>query len=325
MMQALQLGASLYVPATRPDLALIGNRVKYPGLRSVIFCTEDAIGAEDLPRALDNLALALRGFEPTPLLRFVRVRSAAVLRSVLQMDGVRHLAGFVLPKATRHSLEEYFSLLESDEHFQVMLTLETAEVFDAGEMAALRRLLLEDRYRRRVLSLRIGGNDLMQLLGLRRPRGRTIYATPLGPLIGQLVATFRPHGLNLTGPVFEILDRNDILARETRKDLAHGLFGKSAIHPEQVPVIEAQYRVSARDLHMAEQILAERTPPIFRLHETMCEPATHRAWAHLIHERARLYGVRGARGRVFSRGAGVVPEVAKMEPTMEVRKNGTPE
>ena len=39
-----------------------------------------------------------------------------------------------------------------------MLTLETAEVFDAGEMTALRRELLRPVYRDRILSLRIGGN-----------------------------------------------------------------------------------------------------------------------------------------------------------------------
>ena len=67
MMSFMQLGASLYVPATRADLTAIGNHVKYPGLRSVIFCTEDAIRPDDVPRALNNLEAALRRFEPTPL------------------------------------------------------------------------------------------------------------------------------------------------------------------------------------------------------------------------------------------------------------------
>ena len=56
-------------------------------------------------------------------------------------------------------------------------------------------------------------------------------------------------------------------------------------------MIEGQYRVSARDLHVAEEILAQSAPPVFRLHDAMCEPATHSRWATLIHERARLYGV----------------------------------
>lgn len=292
MLTYLRLGASLYVPATRGQLAAIGNQEKYPGLRSVIFCTEDSVRPEDLGLALDNLAAALRRLEPRPLLRFVRPRCPAVLREVVRMEGSGQLTGFVLPKVTRHNLDEYLAAFRTDDHFRIMPTLETAEVFDDDEMAALCRLLSREPVRGRVLSLRIGGNDLLQVLGMRRPRGRTAYATPLGPLIARLVATFRPRGFNLTGPVFEGLDRPRLLAREVRRDLGHGLFGKAAIHPAQVPVIEAQYRVVVRDLDDAERVLANDAPAVFRLHGTMCEPATHRGWAELVVARARLYGVR---------------------------------
>ena len=292
MMHPLRLGASLYVPATRLDLTAIGNREKYPYLRSVIFCTEDAIGPDELPRALIHLEAALCRFVSTPLLRFVRVRNPETFRRIVQMPGAHHLTGFVFPKVTRHNLAEYFAVLPVNHGFQMMLTLETADVFDCAEMAALRTLLLENRVRQNVLSLRIGGNDLLQLLGLRRPRRRSIYATPLGTVIGQLVTTFRPHGFNLTGPVFEYLDRPADLARETRLDVAHGLFGKSAIHPDQVPMIEAEYRVSACDLQAAEKILADGAPSIFRLDDAMCEPATHHVWAQTTIERAAIYGIR---------------------------------
>ena len=119
----------------------------------------------------------------------------------------------------------------------------------------------------------------------------TVYQTPLGSTIGQLVTTFRPHGFNLTAPVFEYLDKGWVLAREVCRDLAQGLFGKTAIHPRQVPVIERQYRVEAGELQMAERILEDAAPAVFRLHGAMCEPATHRRWAELVRERARLYGV----------------------------------
>jgi len=217
-----------------------------------------------------------------------------VLRSLLGMDGVEHLTGFVLPKVTAANLDDYFDLLPPSGVFEVMLILETAEVFDAAAMRALRERLSHDRYRRHILSLRIGGNDLLNLLGLRRGRDRTLYATPLRGTIAQLVTTFRPHGFNLTAPVFEGIDRPEVLAREVERDLDHGLFGKTAIHPDQVPIIEARYRVAAEDLQAAERILEEAAAPVFRLNGTMCEPATHRTWATLIYERARLYGVRDA-------------------------------
>jgi citrate lyase beta subunit len=289
----LQLGASLYVPATRDDLVLIANRRKFPELRSVIFCTEDAVRQEDLRRALDNVRSMLRHMENVQgLLRFIRVRTPFVLNMLLQIDGVERLTGFVLPKITRNNLEQFLPAFTSPHPFDVMLTLETVEAFDPGEMTALRQELLQPIFRDRILSLRIGGNDLLNLLGLRRPRGRTIYRTPIGTVISQLVTTFRPHGFNLTGPVFDYLDQGKVLVREAADDLAHGLFGKTAIHPRQVPLIESAYRVKTSELHMAARILDESAPAVFRFCEAMCEPATHRRWASLIRERAGLYGVR---------------------------------
>ena len=38
-----ELGASLYVPATRGDLAAILTGRRFDGLRSLILCTEDAV------------------------------------------------------------------------------------------------------------------------------------------------------------------------------------------------------------------------------------------------------------------------------------------
>lgn len=297
MMSFLELGASLYVPATRPDLAAVGSGVKRPAARSVIFCTEDAIGPREVSSALRNLQAALSHFDSAGPLRFVRVRSVDVLKALLDMNGRENLAGIVIPKATRRNLDAYLQCLQPDDPWQVMLTLETAEVFDSIEMTSLRTVLQQAPWRRRILSLRFGGNDLLQLLGLRRSRNRTIYASPLGQVIHQLVTTFRPHGFNITGPVYEFLDGRTVLARETRRDLASGLFGKSAIHPDQLAVIEAQYRVHARDLEAAERILDDAAAPVFRFDDAMCEPATHRAWAMLIAERARLYGVRAGSPR----------------------------
>jgi citrate lyase beta subunit len=292
----LRLGASLYMPATRDDLVAVANRQKYPFLRSAIFCTEDAVRADEVPCALENLRRLLGHLEPNGLMRFVRVRNPDVLDYLLQTEGVERLSGFVIPKATARTLEVCRPVFTSAHHFDVMLTLETLDVFDPGAMAGLRDLLLTAPFRDRILSLRIGGNDLFSLLEMRRPRGCSVYETPLAATINQLVTTFRPHGFNLTAPVFEYLGRDNILAREVRRDLAHGLFGKTAIHPRQVPLIEARYRTSRSELEMAARVLDESAPAVFRLHDTMCEPATHRRWASLVVERARLYGVRESLG-----------------------------
>ena len=290
-MKHLQLGASLYVPATRHDLALLGNGQKYPRLRSLIFCTEDAIRPDELEAALRTLAEALPRLAPAPMLRFVRVRDPRVMERVLAMPGIGGVDGFVLPKATRRNLPAYLSLLGPRDPFVLMPTLETAEAFDAREMAALREALSDEAVRARILALRIGGNDLLHLLGVRRSPRRTVYETALGPVISMLATTFIPHGFPLTAPVFEGLAHAEVLQAEVARDIDHGQLGKTAVHPDQVAQIEAMYAVEREELEMARAMLGPAAPGVFRMHGVMCEQATHSRWARTILERADVFGV----------------------------------
>jgi citrate lyase beta subunit len=284
------IGASLYVPATHKDLQQIADGELLGNLRSIIFCTEDAVADSELGVALFNLALVLQQMIERPgTERFVRVRNPEIMRRVLEMPGSEKLTGFVLPKTTRHNFDSYFRQVRKSPHL-LMPTLETAEVFDEAEMKQFRQCLEVPGVREHILALRIGGNDLLALLGMRRPRKVTIYRTPLGPLIAKLVTTFRPYGFVLTAPVFEHLDCPALLAQEVEEDLAHGLVGKTAIHPSQVPLIEQHYRVQRNDVEVAIRIMDAASPAVFRMHGSMCEVATHRAWAHGIVEQARVFG-----------------------------------
>lgn len=77
---SIRLGASLYVPATRPDLSQIANG-KIQNLKSLIFCLEDSVRDDQLDMALDNLAGALASMQPSNTLRFARVRKSHPLSS----------------------------------------------------------------------------------------------------------------------------------------------------------------------------------------------------------------------------------------------------
>lgn len=288
------LGASLYVPATHKDLQQIADGVLLGDLRSVIFCTEDAVADSELSYSLFNLSLVLQQMSERPgTERFVRVRNPDVMKRVLEMPGAEKLTGFVLPKATRHNFDAYFRQVRKTDHM-LMPTLETAEVFDEAEMKLFRQCLEQPGVRDHILALRIGGNDLLALLGMRRPRNMTIYRTPLGPVISRLVTTFRPYGFVLTAPVFEHLDNPALLAQEVEEDLAHGMVGKTAIHPSQVALIEHHYRVQRTDVEVALRIMDQASPAVFKMHDSMCEVATHRAWAHGVVEQARVFGIHHA-------------------------------
>ena len=284
------MGASLYVPANHKHLLAIANGDRVTGARSLIFCTEDAVAERELSWALFNLSVVLAHMrEDVPAERFVRVRNADVLARVLAMPGAHKLRGFVIPKATRHNFDSYFRQVRDTDHL-LMPTLETAEVFSDSEMQQFRAVLEGPGVRQRILALRIGGNDLLALLGLRRPRTMTLYRTPLGPVIARLVTTFRPYGFVLTAPVFEHLDLPALLDEEVLEDLAYGMVGKTAIHPTQIAPIEQHYKVKPLDLAAARAILDADAPAVFRMHNSMCEVATHRAWAERMVAQSHVFG-----------------------------------
>lgn len=291
----LHLGASLYVPSTRDDLQAIAKGEKLQGVRSIIFCLEDSVSASDLPKAMENLRKTLKHVNTSNRMVFIRPRNLTCLAELLRMKGIGNVTGFVIPKATAESMEHYVNLMTWFPRgtFALMPTLETKEVFDRAEMAKLHDVLTQAEVQSMILSLRIGGNDLFNILGLRRSRHRTIYESPLGPVITSLVTQFKPSGFNLSSPVCEHLYDYEVLEREMAQDLEYGLFGKTAIHPDQVPVIEQFYKPGEQDYRMAQAILAPEAPAVFNMYGTMCEVATHRQWATAILERAKVYGVFG--------------------------------
>ena len=144
-----------------------------------------------------------------------------------------------------------------------------------------------------ILCLRIGGNDLLNLLGVRRSRHRTIYESALGPTMANLVTIFRPNGFHLTSPVCEFLYDHEVLKRELEMDVEYGIYGKTAIHPDQIALIEQAYAPSEQDARMADAILQPDAPAVFNMYGTMCEVATHTEWAKGVVARGRRYGRQG--------------------------------
>jgi len=291
-MDALELGATLYVPAMRGDLYETITGIRHPALRSSVVCLEDSTRPEDVPQALTNLAamlgrLAQAGTSRPPV--FVRPRDENMLVRLLALPGIEAVKGFVLPKVTAESFPAFLRHLVHDDHL-LMPTLETREIFDPVELIRLREQFLSVQHR--ILAIRIGGNDLLQNIGARRSRTRSIYDGPLGGTIATLVTSFAPFGFALSGPVFEHFENAELLREEVERDIEHGLLTKTAIHPGQIELIQSCYRVAAHDLAEARAILAGDKGGVFAIAGSMCEPATHHRWAETIVRRAALYGVR---------------------------------
>ncbi|WP_367162547.1 HpcH/HpaI aldolase/citrate lyase family protein [Kosakonia cowanii] len=291
------LGATLYMPATRNDIAGAILDGKIPGLRSLVICLEDAVSETDMPDALANLAQLLHtlndakqavGNAEWPLV-FIRPRHPEMGKWLTEHFDLSAVDGFVLPKFTLSALPQWWEIM-GNTHLCMMPTLETEEVFDVVQMRELAIALLAHPCHNRIIALRIGGNDLMNVVSLRRPRDLTLYDSPMGYVIKMLVSVFAPRDFALTAPVCEHIDDHEVMARELALDMAHGLVGKTAIHPRQIAVIERALMVTQGEHSDALRIL-NSTQAVFKSQGSMCEPATHRRWAAGILERAQVYGL----------------------------------
>ncbi|SET46939.1 HpcH/HpaI aldolase/citrate lyase family protein [Thorsellia anophelis] len=285
------LGATLYMPAIRHDILEIIHGEKLSGLKSMVICFEDALAESQLEEAFENftqLATQIKLSIKKPLV-FIRPRNFDIAIRLIKHCDLSKIDGMVLPKFTLDSLPIWQEILE-DTHLYWLPTLETQDVFSYLEMQKLADSLSTFKDKNKILALRIGGNDLMSVLGLRRPRDMTIYDTPLGYVIKMLVAVFGSTGFALTAPVCELIENLDILELELKSDIAHGLVGKTAIHPNQIPIIQDAWKVKASEFAEAQAIMNAQKA-VFQMDGAMCEPATHTTWARNLLERYGAYGL----------------------------------
>ncbi|HSY15702.1 MAG TPA: HpcH/HpaI aldolase/citrate lyase family protein [Jatrophihabitantaceae bacterium] len=216
---AVALGATLYSPGTRPNLAADIAKQVVGGVTSTVICLEDSVADVDLPHAESNTIAQLRAYSRTgragPLI-FVRIRDPAHIPMII--DGLGEdafvVTGFVLPKFTEESGAAYLAEVEAvvartDRSLYVMPVLESADVIHAESRidALLRIRALLERYRRHVLAVRVGTTDLSGAYGLRRSRDLSIYdlrvvagaITDIVNVFGRADGT----GFAVTGPVWE--------------------------------------------------------------------------------------------------------------------------
>ncbi len=226
---SIALGATLYSPGTRLQLADDARRAAAIGATSHVWCLEDAIAHGDVPFAQANVGRQLRELQesattPLPLL-FVRVRTPEQVVEVARDagPGIAQLTGFVLPKITPGRLgEAYLQALEaaSDLAGQRLYGMPVLEHEDlawresrTAHLADLRELF--DRYRDSILSLRVGGTDLCGLFGLRRDRDTIIWdVAVVRDALCDVLNTFARRGdYVLSGPVWEHFNGPDRLFR----------------------------------------------------------------------------------------------------------------
>ena len=282
---------TLYVPATAQRFMENILQGKFPFLPSVTLCLEDAIRKRDIQEGIRCIRQFLTKLQDAPHipLIFIRPRDKHVLSQLVDMQ-LPGVTGFVLPKFRLQDASLWERAL-ADAPSLLMPTLETVEIFDQQALVEMRAAMLEGGFAQRVIVVRVGGNDLQHLLGIARSPQTTIYEGAMGYVLGMLAATFIPHGLALSAPVCSILNDPQLLARELDRDILHGFYGKTVVHPAQLASVRQAFAVSMDDVAYAKAIL-EDAQPVFRYGAVMGEPAVQWRWARTILERQNVFGTK---------------------------------
>ncbi|MEV5934289.1 HpcH/HpaI aldolase/citrate lyase family protein [Streptomyces sp. NPDC093250] len=336
------LGATLYSPATRPRLAEDVVKQGGRGVVSMVLCLEDSISDADVIAGEENLVrqfaeLAAGPGADLPLL-FVRVRVPEQIPDLARRLGpaVRLLSGFVLPKFTAESGLPFLEALttaeaETGHRLFAMPVLESPELlYRESRVETLEGIFRAvDKYRDRVLALRLGVTDFCSSYGLRRGPDITAYdiqvvASVISDVVNML-GRADGTGFTVTGPVWEyfrvqermfkpllrqspfhgvqavalreklIEHAMDGLLREISLDRANGLLGKTVIHPSHVLPVHALSVVSHEEYSDAQDILRPERDGggVLRSAYTnkMNEVKPHRAWAERTLLRAEVFGV----------------------------------
>ena len=284
-----ELGGTLFVPATHPQLEAVIIGTKYPQLRSAVIDLEDGIDSENLLAALERIAALLPSLKPSAVLRFIRPDAPQTLEVLLAMEGIGKIDGFVLPKFGLDSADAWLTLLY-DTPFAFMPSIEGIDLFSRERLAELAEMLLP--FRKRIPTVRFGLEDLMRQLGIARDCDTPLYGLVApAQVIASMLTAFKPLGFNVSGGVYKCYEDSDGFKAELEADLKQGLLSKTIIHPSQIGVVEEACRVSEKEKAQAEKIVRASTN-VSCSHGIMLEKPTQLPWAETILRRAALYGVK---------------------------------
>ncbi|MDQ0197608.1 HpcH/HpaI aldolase/citrate lyase family protein [Neobacillus ginsengisoli] len=218
------LGATLYMPATRPNIYQEILSRKHEGLTSLVIDLEDAIGdnevgaaekllIEELLRLFRELDKKFISMDDLPLI-FIRIRNLEQLKRVKEQlgDAFQLLTGVVLPKFSAEKgenlLKEIRDIHTNHQPFYAMPILETSKVIQKEtrmeELMKIKSLM--DKYRDNILNVRIGATDFSGLYGIRRSADTTVYDIEvLRDCITDIINVFQrwDSPYVISGPVWE--------------------------------------------------------------------------------------------------------------------------
>ena len=230
----------LYVPAHHPRAL-----AKVPSLRcdGIILDLEDAILPAEKDRARAALVTFLQEPPAGPVLRLGRINRLDTPWGAADVAALRDSAldGLALPK-----VEDAASVLALRQQIPARMAVWAMIEIPRGVLAAAAIAAVCD-------GIILGTSDLARSLG--------IYADdPLRPGLvtglSQTVLAARAFGVPILDGVYPQIDDEDGLLKQAQQGRELGFYGKTAIHPRQIPVIENCFRPDEARIAQAQAIIA---------------------------------------------------------------------
>ncbi|MDF0750851.1 CoA ester lyase [Marinobacter sp. 71-i] len=240
----------LFVPADSPKKM---SKAGGGEAEALILDLEDAVADDAKAEARGMLTEFLA--EPIAPARFVRVNAmdTGLTEADVAATAALHPDGYVLPKCKGPGDVEALARL-IDKHNGPRETQIMAIATET--VRAVRCLMREDWSHPRLSAITWGGEDLVADMGAYSNRSADgDYASPFVlvrdlTLFAALEAAVAP-----VDAVFTNFKDNEGLARETAAASAMGFTGKMAIHPAQVPVINAAFTPHQTQIDWANRVL----------------------------------------------------------------------
>ena len=289
MISYLELGATLFIPASHKALATIVSGEKYPNLRSLVIDFEDGLDDADLFRSTGNLESVLQTLTQKSPYVFIRAKDDKHLEELLKMAFITNINGFVLAKFSLSNAKAYLELL-STTNFLIMPSIEGKELFHHQELHKLKEIILTNK--EKILLVRFGLEDMLRQLSMRRTCDKSVFdISATAAVVGNFIATFKSAGFGVSGGVYPCYKEKEGFIKDVKCDMQEGLFTKTIIHPSQIEVINELYKVDKKEYEEALAIV-NAEGKVFALNGKMAESITMCSYSKGLLLRAKIYGFR---------------------------------
>ena len=237
------LRSILFVPASRPDRF---QKALDSGADAVIFDLEDATEASRKIAARQDVGQFLKSAPPASAAKLIRINAAG---SSWFDDDLNWLSGIaasadavVLPKVERAAdIERVASVCGAGRGIIPML--ETARgILHAPDILGARA---------NIPAVVFGGEDLTAELGIPR----TLDGEELLYPRSRIVLAAATIGADPIDAIWARFKEVDGLRADTRRARALGFRGKTAIHPEQVPIINELFSPTVDEVEQARRVI----------------------------------------------------------------------